>query len=74
MVSTPFTGIIPHRQGRGKKGDDDVKHGTKPTVAQMKCLKAKHLNAENWLIERDTPDVMVIVHRFSNQTRTIHKN
>ena len=51
-----------------------MKHGKKPTVAQIKLLKAKHLNAENWLIERDTPDVMVIVHRFSDQTRTIHKN
>ena len=74
MAGPPFLIRIPRQQGRGKKGDDDVKHGKKPTVAQIKLLKAKHLNAENWLIERDTPDVMVIVHRFSDQTRTIHKN
>lgn len=50
-----------------------MKHGKKPTVAQAKILQARKLNWENWLIERDTPEAMVIVHRFTGQTRTIRK-
>ena len=50
-----------------------MKHGTRPTVAQKKLLAAWRLNEENWLIERDTPEVLVIVHRFSGQTRVIRK-
>ena len=53
--------------------DDDMKHGTRPTVAQKKLLAARRLNVENWLIERDTPELLVIVHRFSGQTRVIRK-
>ena len=50
-----------------------MKHGTRPTVAQKKLLAARRLNVENWLIERDTPEVLVVVHRYSGQTRTIRK-
>ncbi len=50
-----------------------MKHGTRPTVAQKKLLAGKRLNVENWLIERDTPELLVIVHRFSRQTRVIRK-
>ena len=50
-----------------------MKHGKAPTVAQKKLLAARRLNMENWLIERDTPEVLVVVHRFSRQTRVIRK-
>ena len=50
-----------------------MKHGKKPTVAQAKFLQARKLNWENWLIERDTPEAMVIVHRFTGKTRIIRK-
>ena len=50
-----------------------MKHGTKPTVRQAKILQAKHLKAENWLIERETPTEMRIVHRYGNSQRIIPK-
>ena len=50
-----------------------MKHGTRPTVAQKKLLAARRLDPDNWLIERDTPEVLVVVHRYSGQTRTIRK-
>jgi len=72
MKFPPFAGIIPRRQGRGKRGDD-VKHGKAPTVAQKKLLKKWRLNPENWLVVKNQPERMVIVHRFSNQLREIRK-
>ena len=50
-----------------------MKHPVRPTRAQKKLLRAWGLIPENWLIERDTPDETVIVHRHSGQTRTILK-
>lgn len=32
-----------------------------------------HLNYENWLVVKDTPTEMVIVHRATNRARTINK-
>ena len=55
-------------------GCDDVKHGKKPTVAQIKLLKAKHLNAENWLVVKNQPDRLEIVNRWSGQQREIPRN
>lgn len=51
-----------------------MKHGKKPTVAQRKLIASMGLNAENWLIVKDTPEAMQIVHRQSDSTvRTIPK-
>ena len=50
-----------------------MKHGTKPTVRQCRILQAKRLDPDNWLIERETPDEMVIVHRYGNTKRIIKK-
>lgn len=51
-----------------------MKHGKKPTVAQRKLIKANGMNAENWLVVKDTPEEMVLVHRYSDKTtRTLHK-
>lgn len=51
-----------------------MKHGKKPTREQRKLIQAKRLNPENWLIERDTPEKMVLFHKhFDNKTRTIKK-
>lgn len=44
-----------------------------PTREQRKIIKAKRLAPENWMIERDTPDTMVIVHRFTSSKRLIQK-
>ena len=50
-----------------------MKHERKPTRAQKKLISASGLIAENWNVERDTPQEMVVVHRYSGKTRTIKK-
>lgn len=51
-----------------------MKHGKKPTVAQRKFIQKTGLIAENWLVVKDTPDRMELVHRHSDRTkRIIHK-
>lgn len=51
-----------------------MKHRKKPTVAQCKVLKSWGLNWQNWLVSKDTPEVMVIVHRYSGHVREIRKD
>ena len=53
-----------------------MKHGKKPTVSQRKLIDKKGLIAEHWLVVKDTPREMVLVHRYSigKVTRTIHKD
>lgn len=51
-----------------------MKHLRSLTKKQKMFLSAKHLNAENWLLERDTPYVMVVVHKYDNTIKIeIHK-
>ena len=50
-----------------------MKHGTRPTVAQKKLLKEKRLDPDNWLVVKNQPDRMEIVHRFGPARRVIVK-
>ena len=50
-----------------------MKHGKKPTVAQRRLIKNMGLNWENWLVERDTPEKLVVLHKLTEQRREIHK-
>ena len=50
-----------------------MKNGKKPTVEQTKLLKKWRLNPENWLVVKNQPEQMVIVHRFGNGQRIIPK-
>ena len=51
-----------------------MKNGKKPTVNQRNFIKSNRLNPENWLVVKDTPSEMVLVHRhFDSKTRTIKK-
>lgn len=51
-----------------------MKQLKKPTREQRKLIQSKRLNHENWMIERDTPEKLVLVHKhFDNKTRTIYK-
>lgn len=51
-----------------------MKHGKKPTVSQRKLIASKNLDPAMWLVVKDMPDKMVLVHRYSDRTtRTIHK-
>ena len=50
-----------------------MKHGKKPTVSQRKLMQANRLNSDNWLVVKDTPRSMTIIHRQSLRTREIRK-
>lgn len=51
-----------------------MKHGKKPSRSQRIFIKSKRLNPENWMIERDTTEQMVLVHKlFDNKKKIIPK-
>ena len=51
-----------------------MKHGVKPTVAQRKVLAKWKLDWRDWLVVKDTPDQLQLVHRlFDRVTKTIPK-
>lgn len=51
-----------------------MKHGKKPTREQRKLLQQWKLDPAVWLIVKDTPDQMELVHRYSDRTtKLIHK-
>lgn len=51
-----------------------MKHGKKPTVAQRKLMTKWKLDWAMWLVVKDTPAEMVLVHwHFDNRTKTIPK-
>lgn len=51
-----------------------MKHGKKPTVAQMKLMVKWKLDPTMWLVVKDTPTQMVCVHRhFEKTTKVIPK-
>lgn len=51
-----------------------MKNGKKPTVAQCKLMTQWGLDYRNWLVVKDTPEQMVVVHRHSDKTtKTITK-
>lgn len=51
-----------------------MKHKKKPTREQRKLIQNRKLKAEDWMVERDTPEKLVLVHRhFDSVTREILK-
>lgn len=51
-----------------------MKHGKKPTREQRKLIQKWGLDSSVWLVVKDTPEQMELVHRYSDRTkRTIHK-
>lgn len=51
-----------------------MKHGRKPTVKQCKLMQSWRLNPADWLVTKDTPEEMWLVHRYCpSTTRIIHK-
>ena len=51
-----------------------MKHGKKPTYEQRKLLEKWKLDTRVWLVVKDTPSEMLLVHRHSDKTtRTIRK-
>ena len=51
-----------------------MKHGKKPTYEQRKVIQQSGLDPHDWLVVKDQPEQMVLVHRYSDKTtRTIIK-
>ena len=51
-----------------------MKHGCKPTREQRKLMQKWKLKSEDWLVVKDEPSKMTLVHRhFDNTTRVIPK-
>lgn len=52
-----------------------MKNGKKPTYNQRKLLEKWRLDTKVWLVVKDTPAEMVVVHRHSDKTvRVIPKD
>ena len=50
-----------------------MKHGKKPTVQQRKLLQAYHMAPGDWLVVKDLPDRMEVVHRYFDLHKTVPK-
>lgn len=48
-----------------------VKNGKKPNVRQAKLMQAVALDHRQWLVCKDTPAEMEIVHRETGEVRTL---
>lgn len=51
-----------------------MKHGKAPTRAQKQFIRDRlGLNPENWLVVKDNPMELVLVHRLSGKQRIFKK-
>lgn len=51
-----------------------IKHGVKPTREQRKLMEKWKVNTMDWLVVKDEPTQMTLVHRrFDNKTKVIPK-
>lgn len=51
-----------------------MKHGKKPTREQRKLMEKWKVNTQDWLVVKDEPSKMTLVHRhFDNKTKIIPK-
>lgn len=50
-----------------------MKQGKNPTREQKKYISQKGLYPGDWLVSKDTPTEMVLVHRFSNVSKVLKK-
>lgn len=45
-----------------------MKHGKKPTREQRKLLMEWGMDTMLWLVVKDTPEAMTVVHKYSDKT------
>ena len=50
-----------------------MKHGTKPTREQRKLMEKWKVNTQDWLVERETNNELVLIHRNFNTKKIIPK-
>ena len=48
-----------------------MKHGKNPTREQRKLMQKWRLDSSMWLVVKDTPDRMELVHRHFDNTKKI---
>ena len=48
-----------------------MKHGVKPTREQRKLMQKWKLDSSMWLVVKDTPEKMELVHRHFERTKKI---
>ena len=48
-----------------------MKNGKKPTYSQRKLIEKWKLDAHDWLVVKDTPEQLVLVHKYSDKTTRI---
>lgn len=48
-----------------------IKNGKKPTREQRKLIQQRRLDPAVWLVIKDTPEEMVLVHRYSDKTTKV---
>ena len=48
-----------------------MKHGKNPTREQRKLMQKWKLKSEDWLVVKDEPSKMTLVHRYSDKTMKI---
>lgn len=46
-----------------------MKHGKKPTRKQYEFIQRKGLNPDNWLVVKDTTQILVLVHRHQDRNK-----
>lgn len=47
--------------------------GKKPTREQRKFIEKWRLSSNDWLVQKDTPDLMQLVHRYSDTRKVLPK-
>ena len=50
-----------------------MKHGKNPTRRQKEYIASLRLNPDNWLVCKDTPDELVLEHKYSGNIKAIRK-
>ncbi len=48
-----------------------MKHGRKPTLKQIKRIKAAKLNPSNWLVSKNLINELHLVHRYTGTKRKV---
>jgi hypothetical protein len=48
-----------------------MKHGVKPTREQRKLMEKWKLNSEDWLVVKDEPSKMTLVHKHFDTVKKI---
>ncbi len=50
-----------------------MKHGKNPTRRQREYIASLWLNPDNWLVCKDTPDELILEHKYSGNIKVIRK-